>query len=694
MTTPGKYRFVLSFVLHSELGNLELKNAPLEWNDMQLVLKRNMETHGVDLTAVVGGLTFIKEGKQLLERLYAEKGIFAICSLYIYYLDYTTREYVAMPTSYKLDFNTYRVVKLIKSANGVQINALQNDIVSKFQQRKNTTVNLNNLTGLSGFTIPQYTALPSYMVLPSISVRKFATYSNTEVYGYDNTTTGLEYVYLKTLIVQSDFTESRDIIFSAGVLDHLKGLFQTTVEEVVIDITGTISVVVNSLNDTFTLKLIQVDASDNIVTAYTISAITTTGTKSIAVDQEVTMLAGNSLVLVAEMKASSIYDVDFGAVSINMVQVVSESEVTTGVYSMPIYEAMERCLQIMLDKRFPFYSEFFGREDVVTNTSDDIYAAENQLRFASIASGLHLRGAELLAANIPVTFNSLFKTMQAIWNVGGCFEMVDNELRYRIEDMAYFYQDVEAVDLSGRVTGIEVEIEQDGEAMFARLKTGYAKYTYDAILGRGEYNTSHERTTVVPNDQEFNNVAPLRADTRGILSQIEKPLSSEDVQGDEDVFIVKTQRLPDSVNWVGETSENITIEGATSLFDTGSLNLYFSPVRNLIRHGREINAGLDKVPGTKIAYQLSDKNNLLETTGEGYTIKESDDITASDLASPLWLPERVLVEVPFYEEDFVLLSANPHGYITISDTIQGWVVECNYEFTKNVANFILKRKIC
>ncbi|MFA5727433.1 MAG: hypothetical protein WC886_07330, partial [Saccharofermentanaceae bacterium] len=152
-------------------------------------------------------------------------------------------------------------------------------------------------------------------------------------------------------------------------------------------------------------------------------------------------------------------------------------------------------------------------------------------------------------------------------------------------------------------------------------------------------------------------------------------------------------------HWDAETDENITIEENTSLFQDGSLNLYITPTRNLIRNGQIINAGLSYVPGTKLAYQTSDKNSKLKTTGEGYTVTENQDIvvdetgTVAHLPAPLWYPELLHLEIPFFEEDFVALNAKPLGYLKLSETYSGWIKDIKWKFAKNRATITLIRRI-
>lgn len=699
--TPSKYRFVLSFVLHSEIGNLELKHAPLEWPDIELLMRRDKEMHGVHITAVVESVTFIKEGADLLKELYASKGLFSECSMYIYYLDHSTRTYVSLPTAYRLDFNTYKEVKLTKGINGVNISAIEDGTVSKFQQRKNTAVNLNNLKGLSGFTIADYSSLKKTVNLPEMTIFKVVQYANAATNNYTSSTHGTAYNYLPLTINGSDFIEAKSVVYYSGAsLDRTKGLFVENETERTVHITGTVNFTINSIagaTSRMTISLLVLNIDNTLYATLDAQAFdeNDSGAQTATIDETYTLPVDKTIILVGVAlvgnEGGATVNVDFTGSDIDLRETISTAPASS-VEGMPIYEALNRNLQIILDQQYPLYSEFFGRTDTIYNADDDVYLTENQLRFASVLSGLNVRGWPLTMAEMPMKFTDLFKSIKAIWAVGGGFEFVDSVLKFRIEELAHFYQETEILDLTGRVNQFEIEREQDGEAMFSNLKSGFSKFDYESISGRGEYNTTSQRTTVVPNDTEFNNVSPLRADTRGILALRLKPIEttgSEDTQSDSDVFLIKTQS---GYDWDAETTENITAFTG-SLFQTGSLNLYFTPTRNLIRHGAEINAGLGLMPGTELTYQYAEKNSALETTGEGYTIAENDDILASDLADPLWYPEILTVEVPFYEADYVAVTDNPHGYITLSDIYSGWIIDLRYKFAQNLATITLKRRI-
>jgi hypothetical protein len=606
-----------------------------------------------------------------------------------------------MPSRYRLDFNTYRLVNLTRTTNGVQISCIEDDMVSKFQQRKNTVVDLRNLKGLSDFTIADYPDLLKDLAIPEISIYQFANYATN---GTGNLSGGGSiqlYAYVPLTLSDSDISDTMSEVGAVGDRDFDNGIIHAITEESTVIVKGTIYLYIGGYTgDAITLRLSVVSSDDTEYDGHQLARYTTgfTGTKTIAIDDSIVVPAGKSLALILTLDAAGgfSYNLSFTSSFIQASVLVSSSPATV-VQSYPVYEAIERNLQIILDTQYPMYSEFFGRTDTPWNTTPDYYVSENQLRFANILSGLNIRGMHHTDDNNPhpVKFMDLFSALKAIWCVGGGFEMVGTELRFRIEELAHFYQNTETLDLSARVNELEVQREQYSDVMFAKIKTGYSKFDYEAILGRGEYNTTQDRTTVVPNDNELNLICPLRADTRGILECILKAIDStgtEDTKGDADLFVIKSQRGAIQ-DWDAETDENIVIDDNTSLFLTGSLNLYMTPLRNLIRNGRIVNTGLALMPGTEIAYQTSDKNATLTTTGEGITVTENQNIATEDLADPLWYPELLTIELPFYEADYIVLAASPLGYITLSENLSGWVMDVRWKFAQNSATLKLLRRI-
>jgi len=106
------------------------------------------------------------------------------------------------------------------------------------------------------------------------------------------------------------------------------------------------------------------------------------------------------------------------------------------------------------------------------------------------------------------------------------------------------------------------------------------------------------------------------------------------------------------------------------LFGGGSLNLYFSPLRNLIRNSDKITSAMTKQLSAVLRFQTSGKLSNLETSGEGYVfnVKENADITINDLItikSPKFKPIKLILTTPFYFSDIDYLYTSVDGKLNL-----------------------------
>jgi hypothetical protein len=236
------------------------------------------------------------------------------------------------------------------------------------------------------------------------------------------------------------------------------------------------------------------------------------------------------------------------------------------------------------------------------------------------------------------------------------------------------------------------------ELVPASLKSGFDSYEYLSVNGRAEPNTTNQRTSIMGTDTKFENISVLRGDTKGILDNLANPLTdddTEDKKGDSDNFIIKTQKST-PYQWIPETNENISVDNGSSIFGESLLNRYFTPSRMLIRHGNRIKSGMTRPDAiaSVLKFQKTDKSSTLETTGETYTIKESDDIHVSTLADPIFKPIKHTVECLFTQTDLEIISANPLGYLTFSDTVSGYLLSLKKKNNEDKAEItIIERYI-
>ena len=686
--TPPIYRFRLE----SALGNVNLRTPPVEWEEGILEFNRRLDVGGVFSMFNVDSLTFIKEGAGLLKKLWNEKEMNAECTLRIYYLKKSTLVYTEFPTSFSLLFTTYKIVKLGKNAIGVSINAEHSGSLVKFDNRRGTDVDITKTTSIGGYTIDDYADLLKRVQIPAISAFRKGIFSDDSSDNYSRTTIGTDFVYFAQVISKNDFTEGQEVPYTVGnARDKTKALYFESQETRSLDVTGTIVIDIDSIqsNCTLTVKMDIIDASSVLVPgeSYVLSPVydsTDSGTKTITIDESISVDADESIIIYALASVVPVppLEIDFDTIScdIEISETVVDSAETT-IDAFPVYETGERLAQHMMDTQYPFYSIRFGREDTPYNMDGDFYASENQLRFMSFASGLCVRGEQMTEDNNPIilSWDKWFQSVNSMYNLGYTFETIDDFLRIRVEEYAFFFEDAEVLDISSRISVFDIESEAMPELAYLNIKSGFKSYEYESVNGRGEYNTDSLRTSIVNTDTEFNNISDIRADTKGITDLLNTPVStsgSTDEKSDNDVYAIKTQRnvAVAAIDWDAETDENIAVENNTSLFGDTGLNLYITPTRMLRRAGNRLKVALMKSLNSYLRFQTAKKSQTLETTGETYTTIENDDILVDDLDDPIYRPIKHRVEVMLTWTDIELIMANPLQRITFSSDITGWIL--------------------
>lgn len=716
-STPAKYLFKLM----SDVETITCNPEPLEWESGSLEIKRDLDCGGVFISFLCDSLTFVGNGAEFLRNLFIYSELNAKCTLIIYYwknIDVSTpslsRRYVEFPTRFNIDFNFYEIVKIGKFNFGVRVKAVNNSVQTKLDSRQDIDIDITKSVSIGGTTLINYPTLKMGLYYSATNIFYSAWMAKyTDSSQFQHIADVVSYSSIPLNKISSQFTELQTVGYMTKQtnLTIIPSFFKNALYdydelEIYCDITITVDDRWNGSNP-FELQVLEtkeIGGVTTIINTYTLGAFgNTEGNVAFAEIINITLTKGNSLKLVvynggidAQYHAHSIRQI------LTVVQRVAETPATQ-TQGYPVYEATEKLLQHILDVQYPFYSEYFGRTDVKYNALNNVYSSENQLRFAHIQLGLNQRGLSFSdpETSLILNFKDLFKSLKAIWNVGYMFDSsIDGFLRLRIEEYSYFFQDIEVLDLSSRINKYDIQSQVMPELVPNDLKSGFDSYEYLSLNGRGEPNTTNQRTSVMNTSTKFENISILRGDTKGIMDNLSNPILGDetiDTKGDSDIFIIKTQK--DAVyNWKPEKAENITIASG-SLFGEDLMNRYFTPSRMLIRHGNRIKSGMTKLSSTDVLrFQKSDKSNSLETTGtagiENYTIKESDDILVSSLANPIYKPIKHTVDCLFTQIDLELLQATPLGYITFSSDISGYLLSLKKKNNEDKATItIIERYI-
>ena len=709
--TYPPFRFVLS---NPDTGeSLTLTSEPLEWASTKMLFDRKIEIGGVFTSLVVDSLTFINEGADFIRKIWVAKEMNGNCNLTIGWWKFSIRDYVDFPTSYSLDFaNEFKPnVKIDEQSIGLNISTKNESEFEKFSNRRKTKVDISKnqfnvekneweITTIGGQTIVDYPALKKNFNMPAFDIYQASSWIDTLTTQkiINNSGSTLLYTTFQMDISTMDYSETTAVAYATDLNTQnlITNFFSASLEDRTFDFIYDITVEVTNrkggfLNATDVYEIRVEEINVGVVNQYVIANFgRTKGVKNYTGTISIPVTTGNKLRVYIETDAVENVDADILTSSFQIKETVANTEAKT-VEGFPLYESFERVLQHYLDTQYPFYSEFLGRLDTPYNLDGDCYLSEDQLRFANMFSGLNLRGALLLDNDNPLalSYDTLYGCANSIYNLGYGTETIDDFFRIRIEEYAFFFKDVEIADLSSRITRLDITTETISDLAYLGIKTGFKDSNPLIVNGRGEYNTQSEFTTILNTDNEFDNVSDIQAGTAEITKKLAEELTNEDTEEDNSLFIIKSQR--DGDEWKPEFDENIEVDNSSSLFGGQSLNLYYTPIRNLIRHGVKFKAALTKYLSSYIRFQTAGKNQTLQTTGtvdsgfDEYTVKENQDILVDNLTDPIWKPISHTVEIYFDNDDLETLMAQPMGYYTFSSTITGYVLRVEKPTNENKA---------
>jgi hypothetical protein len=711
--TPAKYLFRLVSATDIVTCNPE----PLEWKSGSLEVKRDLEVGGVFTSFLCDSLTFVGNGAKMLKDLFEAYELNAKCTLRIYWWKSATRAYVEFPNSFDVNFNFYETVKVGKFNFGVRVKAINSSVQTKLDNRQDIDIDITKLKSIGNFNITDYNGLLKGLHYDATDIFYYAkmlrSLSGFQLNHINGT---ISYTSIPLNKVSSQFLEIQTVEYVTKQTNLLSvpSFFKDALynyDELVIRWAVEVNVTDRYVGSfPWFIHLLETDPAGTIIETYDLGGFGglnqiyyLEGTKTVKCDK------GNSLKFVIYSPGiNATYSAYFVFQRLEVTQKVASSP-STLTEGFPLYEATERILQHVLDVQYPFYSDFFGRTGIIYNSSAGAYIAENQLRFAHIQSGLNQRGLNLYDPALPesegsslvLNFKDLFKSLKAIWNIGYSIETLsgENYQRVRIEEYAHFFQDVEVLDLSSRINKYDIQSAVMPELVPNDLKSGFDSFEYLSANGRAEPNTTNRRTSIMNTATKFENISPLRGDTKGILDNLSTPITEDetrDIKGDSDIFIIKTQ-VDATYDWKPEKAENISVDNGSSLFKDDLLNRYFTPSRMLIRQGNRIKSGMTKLDAASVLrFQKTDKDSSLETTGtagiDDYTIIESDDILVSSMADPIFKPMKHTIECLFTQTDLELLSANPLGYLTFSDTISGYLLSLKKKNNEDKAELTIIEK--
>jgi hypothetical protein len=324
-------------------------------------------------------------------------------------------------------------------------------------------------------------------------------------------------------------------------------------------------------------------------------------------------------------------------------------------YTIPIWEATLRALQLITSKNNILLSEILQRTDSTPNSN----AVDGENSLIQITNGFFIRGSE--QKDITLSFYGIFKTLDAISNIGMWYNKLTSQ--FEIKSKIDFYDNATVILTLGEISNLLITVDE--ENYFSEIETGQNETVdYDVYNGVKEYNTKTKFTTVVDSiNKKLNIETKYRTDGMGIIVAKLAGLTSIDSEKTDNYNWFIDCKRSTLTNFESITDENFS--SVTNVFEPDKkLNLNFSPKRCLLRNSNRISPCLE-FKNSDLKFQESQFNSNLQTqkTGESAAITENENITFAELDDPLFSCILYKFSYPVTALTIKALDANPHGLI-------------------------------
>jgi hypothetical protein len=365
---------------------------------------------------------------------------------------------------------------------------------------------------------------------------------------------------------------------------------------------------------------------------------------------------------------------------------------------MLVYEALQSVVESITGTANLVYSEFFGK---ISNG----YALNGLGSMFAVTNGFFIRNFNIANRALTIDFKKFVLSLRAIWNIGISYEYVSGILKIIVEDISHFFQDNEII----RITEYsEYSEETAKEFIYNEIEVGYNKFQDEGEYLLDEFNTKLQFSTPIKTNKAK---LPLMSDliTSGYAIEdtrrmqfAEKPVDS--MTYDDDNFLIAV--WDDAGTWKSEKDENF--ETNNILDGSTAYNLRLTPKRNLIRWARWINGGLVYKDGWELIKNTFFKCNgeaQTKMTGETSFLQENSDVALNNFDNrnhyfnPTWINLKCRLNID--DMQIVKNSFNgldptrEYGYITIAVTggdVQGFLYELSFNPASEQVSMKLLKK--
>ena len=356
-----------------------------------------------------------------------------------------------------------------------------------------------------------------------------------------------------------------------------------------------------------------------------------------------------------------------------------------------IHEGLSRVCEITAG--LTVKSDFYGRFDSDVNPLAGTTIGSGALK--SFTSGINLRGK---ITDIPISFKTLFESLQGLDAIGWGFSEENGSLFIRVEEWPWFYKSDVVLTLD-EPEGIEEEI--DVKRIYSGLELDPGKFTSRKDLYSA--GTLYSKRTYTNGLKSVNNSYKAKSDfiLDPYLIEITKRVEYNKTASEDASLFAFAMRM--DIHNVISVDVGVTDSGDTLLNPDAQINFRLSPIR-IAKGYRSLIAMSNYAKGLTLLSSDGSTNILgkpkievgyryLRDTCSGVITTENQYIAP---ATPILRPGTVKVKYPISMSNYKAVKSNPYGAIRI--TRNGINSDYNlhaveYTVSDGLANFVLTPRI-
>lgn len=689
------YKYILT---HSS-GNLTVEYNPLNWDKFNTMFKRSERYHSI-LRREIVDTEFPLDGKEYIDTIYQAYGIDTSIGCEIQYLNRSTWAYATLFDG-EIDLSEW---SWLRDTTSVKI--IDSSRVAKFAARDEIEIPLNWTDDLNGDGMGIDVSMDDVTVYGvnieekaefldannDIAITDIETNTNwNDKYGisddgYDYNTIGADAV----LPGQSIGPLDTGILYTNNT-----GASQYVRYRVVINIDADIQVTGTGGWEWYFKMYLGKNAVSTPIDESASGAGADLGGFLTAYDTGyVTIELADTDTLNIYFQWNGIVDalatitpnITISPVRIEVFTVVIGEPST--VVSMPLlHELTARMLEIMTGQTDPLGCDLFGRTDSWPRT----YGTNGDYSLYGVATGLMFRGFPHADFPLKTTFWDLFKSIDALFNLGLWYNGTDFEIKEKAD-----YYKVESIITLGEVKDLEISVAADH--YFNRVLAGYrSEVSYEDVNGQQMPNVPVEFVNPgfrVQNTLDIQSV--FRGDDYGIeLSRKEDYATTvgEDTAMDNDKFFLELEKP--GATYQAKTGNDFT--AITGVYAPDSrMNMGITPKRNALRHANRLSIPLFiSEADTRFARSQFELALGTQDAGEASVLYERDDIAYIDLEEPLYYPEVYNFTAELTLAHILQLISDPHGYVEfdyLGTTYSGYILEVSSQPFRKQGNWTLIKR--